>query len=364
MWGSSTEKEGHACRNAENGKVANFRTFSTANDPPYSPFKELRKPVPSVGDGSLASDPYRGDEDRVCVRRYAFDGRAGQALKNLLVLCLAFTLLFTAYVSLRGLQSSLNAHRGRLSLACVHAATVVSCLFAPVVIDRLSSKWTLVTASCVFLLYVATNIYPKDSTVVATSILLGLFIGPLWSAQATYLTTLALHYAVVTSQSADTAVAVFNGMFTGFLQSSQVWGNLVSAAVLPSRNDTAVNATIGRLACGALDCGDVIRDSTSTDASYVVMPDTRSVLLVVYVTCLLPAIALLVSLSDSVPDVDSCVELTRKESEEKELPRHLLSATTRMLGDHRMLLLAPLVVFSGLQQGFILGDFTKVSGSS
>ena len=41
----------------------------------------------------------------------------------------------------------------------------------------------------------------------------------------------------------------------------------------------------------------------------------------------------------------------------------LFFATMKHLKDQRMLLLIPLTIYSGLEQGFVFGDFTKVMGA-
>jgi len=60
--------------------------------------------------------------------------------------------------------------------------------------------------------------------------------GPLWSAQSTYLTTLAVGDGDTTSAAAT--IARFNGVFGGLMQTNQIWGNLVSSLVLSTHNET------------------------------------------------------------------------------------------------------------------------------
>lgn len=103
--------------------------------------------------------------------------------KNLLILCIAFLLQFTAFGAIGNLQSSLNAEAnvGVNSLSIIYAFLVFSAIFLPhPMIAILGLKWTLVVSQIPFvfrrnsiefdvfcflffsyLLYVAANYYPK-----------------------------------------------------------------------------------------------------------------------------------------------------------------------------------------------------------
>ena len=54
------------------------------------------------------------------------------------------------------------------------------------------------------------------------------------------------------------------------------------------------------------------------------------------------------------------VRLQTSQRTQTENPCQLVLATVRLLKDHRMVLLIPLTIYSGLEQGFITGDFTRV----
>ena len=69
-----------------------------------------------------------------------------------------------------------------------------------------------------------------------TMLALGDHHAPTVEAQSTYLTTLALGDR--DSHTAEAAVARFNGLFGGLMQTSQIWGNLLSSVVLSTHNET------------------------------------------------------------------------------------------------------------------------------
>ena len=82
------------------------------------------------------------DNDRIGVKNLRF-----RTYKNLLVLCMAFLLQFTAFSAMGNLQSSLNAEAnvGVNSLSIIYAFLIFSSIFLPhPLIAIFGLKWTLV----------------------------------------------------------------------------------------------------------------------------------------------------------------------------------------------------------------------------
>ena len=161
-----------------------------------------------------------------------------KALKNLLVLGGSVVCWLTAFSSIQSLQSTLN-HRqtlGVASLAALYLAATISCFYAPPIIRRLSAKWTIVAAYAVHMSYVAANFDETGSLLIPGALAAGALTGPLWSAQCTYLTTLALGDS--DPSTAEATIARFNGLFGALMQTSQIWGNLLSSVVLSVHNET------------------------------------------------------------------------------------------------------------------------------
>ena len=194
--------------------------------------------------------------------------RDSKALKNLFVLGGSVMCWLTAFSSIQSLQSTLNHRRtlGVASLATLYSAAVVSCFYAPPIIRRLSAKWTIVASYAVHLTfvfrfssvsatvyfrlrsviasyavhlsYVAANFDETGSLLVPGALAAGALTGPLWTAQSTYLTTLALGDRRESVAGAEASVARFNGLFGALMQTSQIWGNLLSSIVLSAHNET------------------------------------------------------------------------------------------------------------------------------
>ena len=116
---------------------------------------------------------------------------------NLILVSLAFLLLFTAFETTNKLQSSINDEDGlgTASNAVLYTAIVLSCMFIPsIMIERMTVKWTMVVSIFCYSINIASQFYPKFYTLLPTAFVNGLGAAPMWTAQCTYLTHLAHRY--------------------------------------------------------------------------------------------------------------------------------------------------------------------------
>ncbi|XP_059152470.1 protein unc-93 homolog A-like, partial [Physella acuta] len=317
---------------------------------------------------------------------------SSKAAKNLVSISIAFMFIYTGFVSLQSLQSSLHPQEGLgvVSLSVIYGTTVLSCLMAPWLINRLTTKWTMVLAFSLFTAYFAANFYPRHFILIPLSVVLGALAGPMWSAQATYVTTLALTYAQhrrIVFES-DDVINQFMGVFFGFYRCSQIWGNIISTIIL-SKNDTDIgfnttsdafsefkdartnfsgsppSSSNGTKKCGANTCTYVFDDviSSPADGTYSndlndlgasISDSTRYMLLTTYLACGVMAAVVVMSLLDQIH-----LGKTEADPEFSQSSWELCLSTVKMLKDTKCLLLMPMVVFVGLEQGFMFGDFTK-----
>ena len=292
--------------------------------------------------------------------------------------------VFTAFVSLQSLHSSLNARGGLgvASLSCIYGATVLSAFIAPPVIHRLTTKWTVAAAFLLFVIYFTINFFPHGLMLIPASLLLGFLTGPLWSAQGTYLTTLAIRYAQSTQQVHEPVISKFNGIFTSIYQSSQILGHLVSIIVLSFNPNNppdyrynfqythidryvAINKTWHsyNLNCGSHGCGlmqEFPTDDVILHRDAPVPFHIRNLLLGIHVGFSVLGLTLVVTLLDrgEVMVTEGKHPLSTSSSHQ------LFLATLHMFQDPRLQLLLPLVLFIGLDQGFVFSDFTKVTNQS
>ena len=205
------------------------------------------------------SDRHRVSERSTPDKKRSYDGVSRRRYtKNLIILSLSFVLVFTAFRSIQNLQSSLNANGrlGLVSLSCLHLTMFFTCLFAPLLIDKLSSKWTMVLGMMFYLFWIAANFCPHFYTLVPTSIGVGFGQSLAWSAQVAYMRGLAGDFesasagpmsVTPTSDSGleRSTLFRFNGVFLACFQTSHIWGNLVSSLMLAGVHTSNGKSTAG-----------------------------------------------------------------------------------------------------------------------
>lgn len=87
--------------------------------------------------------------------------------------------------------------------------------------------------------FIIAQFYPKFYTMIPAGLMVGFGGGPLWCAKCTYLSIIAESYGKLVGVATDIIVTRFFGVFFMFYQFSQVWGNLISSAVLSFGGDDA-----------------------------------------------------------------------------------------------------------------------------
>lgn len=281
-----------------------------------------------------------------------------QIIKNLLVVSGAFLFLFTAFQSLSNLQSSLNREEGigTVGLSVIYGALVLSCMFLPpFVIELLGCKWSVAFSMLCYILYMAANFYATWWTIMPSAVILGIGAAPLWSAKCTYLTQIGTWYAKMTGRTADDIINRFFGVFFMLFQTSQIWGNLISSLVFSERSENATTEVSHESLskCGAKNCpADKFENNTNLKK-----PEMEQVYLVcgIYIAFALLAFVIVALLLDRIV-LDKDEEGTGK----RKLSLHLLLETFKHVKrDTYQKLLIPLTIYSGLEQAFITGDFTR-----
>ncbi|XP_033748631.1 protein unc-93 homolog A-like [Pecten maximus] len=299
--------------------------------------------------------------------RLVDDGDTGYMLRrntirqlrlNLFVLCVIFILVFTAYSGLQNLESSLNPEIGIYSLASITGGALVSCILAPAVIRFIGAKWAISSAALCLAGFVAANFYPKTGVLIPASILYGMSSGFMLTSQGTYVTTIAIEYANVIGERAETVISRFFGFFLMAFQSTQIWGNLISSLVLQNgesshNSTTETNSTPN--VCGAAFCPDPISPSgnSSTQATINKPPEhILNTLLIIYIGCavcgfFIGAIFLKPIRSKTNDDNTTGIVTT------------LFSTLRLLVTDTNMLLLVPIAMYSGVEQVVMYAQYTQ-----
>ncbi|XP_041064955.1 protein unc-93 homolog A [Carcharodon carcharias] len=280
-----------------------------------------------------------------------------RSTKNILIVSFGFLLLFTAFGGLQSIQSSLNSDRGLglASLSVIYAALILSSMFLPpIMIKYFGCKWTIVISMCCYVTFTIGNFYPSWYTLIPTAIILGTGGAPLWSAKCTYLTTCGYRYAKNHNKIGENIVNHYFGIFFLIFQSSAVWGNLLSSLIFQYTSAKA-NITDEILSyCGPNNCPQyevkTARNVTSTQHSMSIIHTLSGI----YTGVGVGGVLLVAFFLDHLDEQD------RKQFKGKEINvLSILMATLTHLKDKRQCLLIVMTMYSGFEQGFLAGDYTK-----
>ncbi|XP_028722462.1 protein unc-93 homolog A isoform X1 [Peromyscus leucopus] len=278
-------------------------------------------------------------------------------LRNILVVSFGFFFNFTAFGGLQNLQSSLYSEGGLgvATLSTIYGSMMLSSMFlSPLLIKKFGCKWTMVGSMSCYLTFSLANFYANWYTLIPTSILLGLGAAPLWASQCTYITIVGNLQAKKEKKLGKDVVNQYFGVFFLVFQSSGVCGNLISSLVF-SQTPTHVTIPDSQLqSCGAKDClmATVASNNTSKPSKQLIYT-----LLSIFNGSSILAILLLIVFLESVED--------RMENEGEAGPRSsplwstLLATFMLFKNDKRLRLLILLPLYSGMNQGFMNGEYTK-----
>ncbi|XP_057970789.1 UNC93-like protein 3 [Malania oleifera] len=243
------------------------------------------------------------------------------------ILSSAFLLIFLAYGAAQNLESTVNTEEnlGTTSLGILYLSFTFFSLVASLVVRVLGTKNALVLGTTGYWLFIAANLKPSWYTMVPASLYLGFAASIIWVGQGTYLTSTAHSHAIDCNLHEGAVIGNFNGEFWGMFASHQLVGNLISLALL--------------------------RDETGGSAS-------GTTLLFIVFLC-----------SMTLGTILMCFLRKRDRKGEEGQPDSSGSLYTRMISlsnsiitplfDIRMLLIIPLIAYSGLQQAFVWAEFTK-----
>ncbi|XP_056151016.1 protein unc-93 homolog A [Lampris incognitus] len=275
-------------------------------------------------------------------------------LKNVLVVSLGFLSLFTAYGGLQSLQSSLNAEQGMgvASLSVIYASIIISSMFLPpIMIKNLGCKWTIVASMACYVSYSFGNLYPGWYTLMPTSVILGLGGSPLWSAKCAYLTIIGNIQASKVGKKGSHVINQYFGIFFFIFQSSAVWGNLMSSLIFGQDTNIADIPPEQLQSCGVAGCDFHITGNSSTTR-----PAEKLVWTLVGCYIGVGVLAMII-VAVFLENIDR--EQTDEFRGNREPFCHTFLSTFRLLRDWRMVTLIPLTMYSGFEQSFLSGEYTK-----
>ncbi|XP_072051668.1 protein unc-93 homolog A-like [Amphiura filiformis] len=283
--------------------------------------------------------------------------------KNLIALSLSITIIVCASTATQSTQSTLNMDSGLglASLSCVYISCALSCFYASIVVRFFGTKWAVVVGEICFSLFIAANLYPTFYTLIPISIVYGSSAGLLYTAQGTYLTSIAISYASKSNLLKEHIISRFNGIFYMIYFIGISPGSIMMSLMLQNgqeENDNRVNQSVPTY-CGARDnCIDstmFITNGNNSNINNFELPNdkTRTTIFV----------ALLIFGMTSI--IITIVFIDRLETFSSHLPTrdaHGNYGIKRLIAvafSSRFLLLLPLIVLFSYDMAFFLGDVTK-----
>ncbi|XP_063536617.1 UNC93-like protein [Cydia strobilella] len=294
--------------------------------------------------------------------------------RNIFVLGFAFMVQFTAFHGAANLQSSVNsdAGAGAFTLAAIYFSLILSNILLPAVVIRwLGCKWTVTLSFLAYMPFIAAQFYPRLYTLVPAGMMVGFGGGPLWCAKCTYLSVVAEPYSRLSGVPADVLVVRFFGLFFMFYQMAQIWGNLISSAILSSSLGEVVSYTnetiaptaaalVGNITSPKVDfgstCGVNFCSGSEAHGNANLQPPSPlkiQVISGVYLACMAFAVILVAF------GVDSLKRYSTKRSCEGKSGLKLLAVTLKQLRHRYQLLLLPVIGYIGAEQAFMAADFTQ-----
>ncbi|KAL6574717.1 hypothetical protein OROMI_012002 [Orobanche minor] len=242
------------------------------------------------------------------------------------ILCWAFLLIFLAYGAVQNLESTINTEGdlGTTSLGILYVSLACFSIVASLVVKKLGEKNALILGATGYWLFTAANLKPSWYTMMPTSLYLGFAASIIWVAEGTYLTSTAHSHANDYNLPEGTIVGKFNGEFWGIFALNQFFGNLLTLAMLRDEKGGSTGGT--------------------------------TLLLVVFLCSITLGIILMCFLS----------KRNVKEERLQDFPvtfsssvGSLLKSILKLLLDIRLLLVIPLMAYSGLYKSFVWAEYTK-----
>ena len=270
--------------------------------------------------------------------------------KNLVGLGMSFLLVFSAFLSLRNLQSSINSEGGLglVTLSILYLFYALAGFVTPGIIRLLGTKYSLLGGFVCHLLYVVANYYPSWYTLIPASVLLGFASAPIWAAENAHLVKIAVVAAPALGLNQEHLISYLVGIFFTFFQGAQVPGNLASSLIFfPWNNDSGSLHDIGVTEqCGGITQG------AGLDRIYLYILSSVYFFFVVF------GILFLLVLVDHFP-----IEREPNKSFLQKLKLYFgdpFVDLVKLMTNYRMVLIAPIAIVNRLVQGFVIGTFTKV----
>eukprot|EP01060_Flectonema_neradi_P012038 TRINITY_DN18965_c0_g1_i1.p1 TRINITY_DN18965_c0_g1~~TRINITY_DN18965_c0_g1_i1.p1 ORF type:complete len:538 (+),score=92.90 TRINITY_DN18965_c0_g1_i1:78-1691(+) len=234
---------------------------------------------------------------------------------------------------------SASSNVGAIAIGILYATFTLCCLIGPFVVDYLGSKWSVVSAFVIFSVFCVANVLVASDPgstglqwglLVPSSAAVGFAASFLWTAQGAYVATNAERYAHANGLEKKAAMGSFMGIFWGFFQATQIAGNLAASLLLDKANWSTTALMLFYLCFAGVGTG-----------------------VALFIGSVKP-----VKVGDC-EESDGAESDAESEPKERKSFRESLSGMIDIIQDKRMVLLIPIMMYNGFEQGFAWGDFTS-----
>uniref|UniRef100_A0A915DDD1 Uncharacterized protein n=1 Tax=Ditylenchus dipsaci TaxID=166011 RepID=A0A915DDD1_9BILA len=276
-------------------------------------------------------------------------------LVNLWTISVAFLFLFTGFNGLQNLQTTVNRRMGADALCVLYISLAISSLFVPsFIINRLGCKMTLVATMVVYIFYMFANFIPRYYSLIPASLLVGVAASCSWAAVEEYITESGIKFAKLNIEAQNIVTVRFFGYFFMILHLGQVIGNILSSVILINSVPTLPIEDRVDPTCGHNFVSNMSALSQRAQFNLQRPPQFAYLSVVgVHLCCVIVAMMIILFFLNA---------LKRDEITLKKAPKftaEVLRLTLKNLRKPKPLLLIPLTIFSGIEQAFAVGFYTK-----
>ncbi|CAF4126895.1 unnamed protein product, partial [Adineta steineri] len=278
--------------------------------------------------------------------------KIGGTKLNFGMICFAYICAFTSLQAVTSLQSSINTDKdvGLNSVAITYGASLVTCLLFTTSLGYIFGyKWSIIGGQFGILLYVASNMYPKQWLMYSTAIISGSFRACMSMAQNSYVAILANDESE-NDDDAEIKTRKYFGIFFTAYQSAQIWGNLISYLVLRNTPKTT-NTNFTQCGANYLTSEHQIQDDNHQLISQTTIYILYSIFSGIIFVSIVLTIIFLIQRRDNKKEDDS-QGLLRKSL------KHTLSTLKTAINPNHLLLI-PLGFWSVSADTFFMGAFSS-----
>ncbi|XP_013402878.1 protein unc-93 homolog A-like [Lingula anatina] len=267
---------------------------------------------------------------------------------QLLILSVVHMLGVSPLAALLSLDGILNPEIGMYALTAHYSGTLISFVTAPVITRKFGAKGTILFGWGGQFLFVAAHFYPQAYLLVPVAFFVGIGHAQTMITNAVYVTTLALRYSDLTKQPQESVMGLFNGIFYSIFMFDGVISNTLSSLVLikPIEYNVSVLANLSEL------CGPSFCPWEDTSGTYLRQPEQYIVYILLGVFLGMVAVAFLTTLFflKNIPATTG---------DSLHGARAFCGKVGHLMFKRKLVLLIPIFMMIGLEQQFMMTEFTK-----